>query len=173
MQWATETWSSPQLKQEPVASRTDSIGRNSHSIVSPQAVSHAFRSAQGTSTAQNTTPHMPVACRYPYYNNNLDPATASLAASYHDDFSAWNSFDLATHQQRAFHFATPAAAAAAVNAPPVMSFTHLPGHRTAGYTFGVAGGVVKPAHRGYPQPRQTTESEEQSVGRIPSYKFWN
>ncbi|XP_071822815.1 uncharacterized protein [Apostichopus japonicus] len=131
MQWTPETWSSHSLKQ------TDS--RTSHSGVSAQGLTHALRSTQGATTVQNPTPHVPVACRYPYYNNNLDPTAASFAATYHEDFSAWNSFDLATHQQRAFHFAsTPGAG---VNPSQVMSFAHLPGHRsTAGYTFGVASG---------------------------------
>lgn len=133
MQWTPETWSSHSLKQ------TDS--RTSHSGVSAQGLTHALRSTQGASTVQNPTPHVPVACRYPYYNNNLDPTAASFAATYHEDFSAWNSFDLATHQQRAFHFAsTPGAG---VNPSQVMSFAHLPGHRsTAGYTFGVASGEL-------------------------------
>lgn len=142
MQWATETWSGPQLKQDTLLARTENLSRNTHhgGVVSTQGLTHAFRATQGATAVQNSTPHVPVACRYPYYNNNLDPAAASFAATYHEDFSAWNSFDLASHQRGAFHFAsTPGAG---VNPSPVMGFAHLPGHRSAGgYTFGVAGGT--------------------------------
>lgn len=144
MQWATETWSGPQLKQDTLLARTENLSRNTHhgGVVATQGLTHAFRATQGATAVQNSTPHVPVACRYPYYNNNLDPAAASFAATYHEDFSAWNSFDLASHQRGAFHFAsTPGAG---VNPSPVMGFAHLPGHRSAGgYTFGVAGGEYK------------------------------